>query len=74
MRWIALSISDLELIPVLGQQLELESVRDARRVPWLGDRLEAAHHEAADFLLVIDEAVRIADDRQARRDAGESPW
>ncbi len=61
---------DFELIPVLGQQLELEPFGDPRRIPRLGDRLESAHHEAADFLLVVDEAVGIADHRQRGRHAG----
>ena len=62
---------DLELVPVLRQQLELEAVRDRRHVPRLGDGLEAAHHEAADFLLVVDEAVGIADHGQVGRHAGD---
>ena len=64
-RWIALRHQDLELVPVLGQQLELEAVGNRIDVPRLGHRLEAAHHEAADLLLVVDEAVGIADHRQS---------
>ena len=71
MRWIALRHQDLELVPVLGQQLELEAVGDRVDVPRLRLRLEAAHHEAADLLLVVDEAVGIADHRQVGRDAGD---
>ena len=56
---------DLELVPVFRKQLEFELVGNARRIPRLGDRLEAAHHQPADFLLVVDEAVGVANDRQA---------
>ncbi len=61
----------LELVPVLRQQLELEAVRDGRHVPRLGDGFEATHHESADFLLVVDEAVRIADHGQVGCHAGD---
>src|SRR5260221_2353405 len=50
----------LELVPILRQQLEGEIVRDAVDPPWLGDRLETTHEEAADLLLVVDEPVGIA--------------
>jgi hypothetical protein len=60
---------DLELVPVLGQELELEAVRNRRDVPRLGYGLEATHHEAADFLLVIDEAVRDRESPAGRGDA-----
>ena len=61
---------DFEMVPILGQQLELESFGNAINVPRLCDRLEAAHHQSADFFLVIDEAVGIADHRQRGGDAG----
>ncbi len=64
---------DLELIPILGQQLEFEPVRNRRHVPRFGYRLEAAHHQAADLFLVIDEAVGIAHHRQVAVDAGDRP-
>ena len=60
---------DLELIPILAQQLELEPVRNRRHVPRLGYRLEATHHQAADLFLVIDESVGIAHHRQVAVDA-----
>ncbi len=59
----------LELIPILGQQLELERFGDAARAPGLRHRLEAAHEQAADLFLVIDEPVGIAHHRQVRRHA-----
>ena len=64
---------DLELVPVLRQQLEFEAVGNRRHVPRLGRGLEAAHDEAADFLLVVDEAVGIANHRKVGRDAGDRP-
>ena len=60
----------LEVIPVLGQQLELEAVGDRVDVPRLRLGLEAAHDEPADFLLVVEVAVRIAYHRHVRRNAG----
>src|SRR6476659_3185971 len=62
---------DLELIPILAQQLELEAVRNGRHIPRLGHRLEAAHHQAADLFLVIDVSVGIAHDREVAVDAGD---
>src|SRR5262249_14394819 len=50
----------LELIPVLGQKLELEILGNAAHAPGLRDRLEPAHEQAADLFLVIDEPVGIA--------------
>ena len=64
---------DLELVPILRKQLEFEIVRNARRAPRLCDRLEPAHHEAADFLLVVDEAVRVAYDGERGRHARDCP-
>ena len=40
-------------------------------VPRLGDRLESAHDDAADFFLEVDVAVGIADHRHVGRDAGD---
>ncbi len=62
----------LELVPVFGQQLELEFLRDAVHAPGLGLGLETTHHQAADFLLEIDESVRIAHHRQHRVHAGDA--
>ncbi len=62
---------DLELVPVLRKQLELEVVGNTRRIPGLGDRLEPAHDQPADFFLVIDEAIGVADDGKRRRHAGD---
>ena len=59
---------DLELVPIVGQKLEREIVRDAVHAPGLGVRLEAAHHQAADLLLEIDVAVGVAHHGQFRRD------
>src|SRR5262249_56648467 len=47
----------LELVPILRQELELEMLGNAAHAPGLRHRLEAAHEQAADLLLVIDEAV-----------------
>ncbi len=53
------------MLPVLGQQLELERVGQlVRRHPGLGVRLEAAHEQPADLLLDVDVAVRVAEHRQ----------
>ena len=60
---------DLEVVPILRQKLEFEIVRDGADVPRFGDRLEATHDQAADFLLVIDVAVGVAHDRQVRAHA-----
>ena len=60
---------DLELVPVLVQQGELEAIRDAVHAPGLGLGLEPAHDEAADFLLEVDRAVGIAQHRQIGGDA-----
>jgi hypothetical protein len=43
---------DLELVPILGEELKLEAVRNRRHVPGLRRRLEPAHHEAADLPLL----------------------
>ena len=51
---------DLELVPVLAQQLELEGAGNRVHRPGLGLRFEATHEQAADFLLVVDEAVGVA--------------
>ena len=64
---------DFELVPVLRQQLEFEAVGNRRHVPRLGLGLESAHDEAAHFLLVVDEAVGIANHRKVGRDAGDRP-
>ena len=62
---------DLEVVPVLGQELEFEAVGNRIDVPRLRFRLEAAHDEAADFLLVVEVAVGVADHRHVGRHAGD---
>ena len=60
----------LEVLPVLVEQLELEGIRDGiRRDPWFGLRLEAADKQAANLLLDVGPAVRVAQDRQVAMDA-----
>ena len=58
----------LELVPVVFQQGEFEIVGNAVHAPGFCFRLEAAHDEAADLLLEIDETIGIAHDRQVRMD------
>ena len=59
---------DVELAPVLGQQLELERFRDlVGGNPGLGVRLEAAHQQPADLLLEIGVAIRVAQRRRRPR-------
>ena len=61
---------DLEVVPVLVQQLELEGIRDLiGRDPRLRDGLEAPDHEAAHLLLHVRVAVGIAQDRHHAIDA-----
>ena len=55
---------DLELVPVLVQQLELEAAGDRVHRPGFGLGFEAAHEQAAHLLLVVDEAVGVAHHRQ----------
>ena len=62
---------DLEVVPVLRQQLEFESVWDRLDVPRFRLGLEAAHDEPADFLLVIQVAVGIANHRHVGSHAGD---
>ncbi len=62
---------DLEMVPVLGQQLEFEAVGNRIDVPGLRLRLESAHDETADLLLVVEVAVGVADHRHVGRDAGD---
>ena len=54
----------LELVPVLTQQLELKVRGNRVHAPGLGHRLKPAHQKAAHLFLVVDEAVRVAHDRQ----------
>ncbi len=58
---------DLELVPVVRQHAEFEIVRNDVLVPGLGLGLEAAHQQAAHFLLEVDIAVGIAHHRQVAR-------
>ena len=58
-----------EMVPVGIEQRELEIGRQAAGRPGNRIRLVAAHHEAADLLLKIGEAVRIAQRRQPARHA-----
>jgi hypothetical protein len=60
------------VIPVLLQQLELERVGDRiRRNPGLGLGFEAPDDQAADLLLEVGVAVRVAQHRQVGVDALE---
>ncbi len=61
------------MIPILGQKLELEALGDACYVPGLGDRLEAAHDQSPDFLLVIDVTIGVTHDRQVGMHTGNRP-
>ena len=55
---------DLEVFPVLIQQLKLERVWNLRRRhPRFGDRLEPTDDEPADFFLHVGVAVGVAQDR-----------
>jgi hypothetical protein len=58
---------DLEVIPVLGQQLELEAIGNRIHRPRLRLRLETAHDEPADFFLVVEIPVGVAYDRHVGR-------
>ncbi len=58
-----------EMVPVRSQQLELEVLREAVDRPGDRVRLVAAHHQAADLLLVVREPVGIAQRRQVAGDA-----
>ena len=62
-------MSGSKLVPVFAQQLEAEGRRDRVDTPGLGLRLEAAHDQAADLFLVVDEAVGVAHHGQHRVDA-----
>ena len=64
---------DPEMIPILGQKLKLEALGDACHVPGLGDRLEPAHDQPPDFLLVVDVAIGIAHHGQVGVHAGNRP-
>ncbi len=58
---------DREVVPVLVEQLELEGIRDLiGRDPRPGIGLEATDDEAADLLLEVCVAIRIAQDREVR--------
>ncbi len=59
----------LEVVEVAVEQGEVEAVGDAGLGPGLRVRLVAAHHQAADLLLVVGEPVRVAQRRQVRRHA-----
>ena len=54
MRWMALVIQRLPNCSVLAEQPEAEGGRIGSHRPRSGLGLEAAHHEAADLLLVVD--------------------
>ena len=61
----------LEMVEVRRQELEFEIARQAVDRPGNRVGLVAAHHQAADLLLVIGQAVGIAQRRQAGRHAGD---
>ena len=54
----------LHAIPLLGQELRLEALRDAVERPRRRLALVAAHHEAADLGAEVDEVVGVAQRRQ----------
>ena len=57
--------ADLEALPVLVEQLELEWVGQlVWRDPRLGDRFEAPDEQTADLLLDVGVAVGVTQDRQ----------
>ena len=61
---------DLEVFPVLVEQLELKRVGDlVGRDPRLGDRFEPADEQPADLFLDVGIAVGVAQDRQVAVDA-----
>ena len=53
-----------EVIEVALEQLKLERARNPVDCPWNRVRLVAAHHQTADLLLVVRQAVRVAQRRQ----------
>ena len=56
---------DVELVPVLGQELELERLGDlVGGDPRLGVRLEPAHEQPADLLLEVGVAVWVPQRRR----------
>ena len=59
----------LEMVPVLVEQREVEAVGNAVIGPGDRVRLVAAHHQPADFLLVVGQAVGVAQGRQVARHA-----
>ena len=50
----------LELVPVFAQQLELKGRWNRIHLPRLGRQLKPAHHQAADFFLVINQTIGVA--------------
>ncbi len=62
----------LEAVPVLGQELRLEALRDAVEPERRRVALVAAHHEPADLGAEVDEVVGIAQRRQAARAAART--
>jgi hypothetical protein len=63
---------DLEVLPILLEELEFERVGDlVRGHPGLGFRLEPADHQPADLFLEVGVAVGVAQDRQVGVHAGD---
>src|SRR5437660_7341137 len=60
-----------ELVPIFRQQLKFEALGNPLDVPRFCDGLEAAHYQSADFLLVVNESVWVADYRQLCRHAAD---
>ncbi len=58
----------VEALPVLGQQLAVEVLRDAVEPPRRGVPLVAAHDEAARLAAEVDEERRVAHRRDVERD------
>ena len=59
----------VEVIPVVGQQLELELLGNSVQEDGFGDGFEAAHHETAAPFANVDVTVGIANHRQHRVNA-----
>jgi hypothetical protein len=65
-RWMALVISGSNWSQSSSSSWNWKRAGDRVHAPGLGHRLEAAHQQAADLFLVVDEAVGVAHHRQHR--------
>ena len=64
---------DFELVPVVGEQGELEIGGDPVHAPGLGLGLETAEDQAAHLFLEVDVAVGVAHHREVGRDTVDLP-